>query len=355
MGIRKLLQVAMQVGASDVHLSVGCAPAFRVNGELKFMENYKMLAPEDTFFLIKKIVPETKWELLEKKGELDFAYTGLGLGRFRVNVFRQKGYYSVSIRIIREQIPSLEELNLPPILVEFTKLEKGLILVTGPTGSGKSTTLASMVDRINSTRCCHIVTLEDPIEYLHQHKKSLVHQREIGSDSLSFAAALRASLRQDPDVIMVGEMRDLETVATALTAAETGHLVLATLHTGGAVQTIQRIIDIFSPSQQPQVRGQLADIIQGIVSQQLLRRQDGLGQIAAVEILVATPAIRNLIRENKLHQIPSHLQTGGQYGMQTMDMALNNLYQQGLITWEDVRLKSHDPSNLILFLQKEKN
>lgn len=352
MNLQELLREAVEAGASDVHLSVGCAPVFRINGTLKVKVNFPVLQREDTLSFVKEIVPESQFPHLEKNGELDFAYDINNLGRFRINVFKQRGTFSVVFRYIKNKIPTLEELNLPPVLAEFTKLDKGLVLITGPTGSGKSTTLASMVERINMTRNCHIITLEDPIEYLHQHKKSIINQREIGIDSQSFAAALRAALRQDPDVIMVGEMRDLETIATALIAAETGHLVLATLHTGSAVQTIQRIINVFPPHQQQQIRVQLADTIQGIVSQQLLTCQDGSGRIAAVEVLVATPAIRNLIRENKDHQILSCLQTGTKYGMQTMDMALKTLYEKGIISREEAYRKSSSPISFKLMLDK---
>lgn len=350
MPIDDLLNQAVKFKASDVHLTVGKPPVFRINGDLQPQQSYGILLPDHTEGLVKEILDEEKFKILAHNGELDFAYSVHGLGRFRVNAFYQRGTISMVLRLINSKVPSLEELNLPVALVDLTKKNKGLVLVTGPTGSGKSTTLAAMVDRINSERSCHIITLEDPIEYMHLHKKSIVNQREIGSDSKSFATALRAALRQDPDVILVGEMRDLETIATALTAAETGHLVFATLHTGSAAQTIDRIIDVFPPHQQHQVRVQLAETLQGIISQQLLPRVDRPGRVAAVEVLIATPAVRNLIREGKTHQIYSSIQTGMKYGMQTMDMALKNLYQAGIIEREEVYLRGSDPANLNVML-----
>jgi len=257
------------------------------------------------------------------------------VGRFRVNAFSQRGSIGIVLRLINSCVPTLEQLNLPPIVADFTTKKKGLVLVTGPTGCGKSTTLAAMIDKINTEQTVHILTLEDPIEYIHQHKKSVVNQREIGSDAKSFASALKAALRQDPDVILVGEMRDLETISTAITAAETGHLVFATLHTNNAAQTIDRIVDVFPPYQQQQIRIQLAETLQGIIAQQLLQKADGSGRVAAVEILVSTTAVRNLIREGKTHQIQSMIQTGARFGMQSMEMALKKLVQAGLITHEE--------------------
>ncbi|SMB98623.1 twitching motility protein PilT [Thermanaeromonas toyohensis ToBE] len=329
--LEEILKEAVQRGASDVHLTVGLPPVFRRIGRLEPQKQWPILTASVLEALAKQILGP-RWEEFQNRKELDLAYSLPGLGRFRVNVFYQRGSVGAAIRLVNTIIPTLEELGLPPVVGELADQLHGLVLVTGPTGSGKSTTLAAMIDRINQRRSCHIITLEDPIEYLHQHKKSIVNQREIGSDSPSFASALRAALRQDPDVILVGEMRDLETVATAITAAETGHLVLATLHTSSAVQSIDRIIDVFPPHQQGQIRIQLADTLVGVITQQLLPRADGQGRVVAVEILIATPAVRNLIREGKTHQIISVMQTGGRFGMQTMEMALRNLAARGIIS-----------------------
>ncbi|TDA67728.1 MAG: type IV pilus twitching motility protein PilT [Clostridia bacterium] len=347
MQVDEILQAAAQVQASDVHLTVGLPPVFRVRGELQRQQQWEMLKPPDTLALADQLMRPEQKQRFQEAGELDFAYAIPGAGRFRVNVFRQRGSVAVAMRLINATIPTIEELGLPEVLVEFTRKTKGLVLVTGPTGSGKSTTLAAMIALINQERSCHIITLEDPIEYLHRHNQSIVNQREIGTDSHSFAAALRASLREDPDVVLVGEMRDLETIGTAITAAETGHLVFATLHTASAAQTVDRVIDVFPPHQQQQVRVQLADTIQGIVAQQLLPRLDKPGRVAAIEVLVATPAIRNLIREGKTHQIFSAIQTGGRYGMQTMDMALKQLYQAGKISREEMMTRVTDTSVLM--------
>jgi twitching motility protein PilT len=272
-----------------------------------------------------------------ERGEFDFSYSSPGRGRYRVNAYRQRGSLGMALRIIPHEIPSMQQLGLPPVLSDLARLPRGLILVTGPTGSGKSTTLATMIDQINKERKVHILTLEDPIEYLHSHKRSIVNQREIGSDSRSFTSALRGALREDPDVILVGEMRDLDTISIAITAAETGHLVLSTLHTLGSAKTIDRIIDVFPPHQQQQVRVQLSSVIQAVVSQQLLPKADGKGRVAAHEIMISTPAIRNLIREDKVHQIDTAIQTGGKFRMHTMDSSLVNLYNRGLIS-RDVAL-----------------
>lgn len=328
--LKDILVEAVKSRASDIHMTVGLPPAFRCNGVLRPQLRWLPLNASDTEKLAREILG-VRWDEFVQKKELDLAYSVPGLGRFRVNAFFQRGSVGLAVRLVGEAIRSIEELGLPLVIGELSDKDQGLILVTGPTGSGKTTTLAAMIDRINETRSCHIVTLEDPIEYLHRHKKSIVNQREIGSDSPSFASALRAALRQDPDVILVGEMRDLETVATAITAAETGHLVLATLHTGSAVQSIDRIIDMFPPYQQNQVRSQLADVLIGVITQKLLPRADGKGRVAAAEILVATPAVRNLIREGKTYQIISLMQTGSRYGMQTMEMAIQDLFEKGII------------------------
>ncbi|WP_258359261.1 type IV pilus twitching motility protein PilT [Moorella sulfitireducens (nom. illeg.)] len=330
LAIEAILQAAAAAGASDVHLTTGLPPVFRVHGELRVQRQWEPLDAAMTAALVRPMVGE-KWEAFQKTGEIDLAYSLPGVSRFRVNVFHQRGSIGAAIRLIPRDIPGLETLGLPPVVAELAEKHHGLILVTGPTGSGKSTTLAAMVDKINRERSCHIITLEDPIEYLHQHRRSIVNQREIGSDTKSFASALRAALRQDPDVILVGEMRDQETIATAITAAETGHLVLATLHTSSAVQSVDRIIDVFPPHQQGQIRIQLADTLEGVITQQLLPRADRKGLVAAVEVLIATPAVKNLIREGKTHQIVSIMQTGARYGMQTMDMALRQLLNSGVI------------------------
>jgi twitching motility protein PilT len=336
--IQEILAEAVRKGASDVHLTVGLPPVFRRHGKLEPQGQWSPLTAAVTEALVREILGN-RWEEFKERKELDLAYSVAGLGRFRVNVFYQRGSVGAAIRLVGEVIRSLDELGLPPVVGELADQPHGLVLVTGPTGSGKTTTLAAMIDRINEQRSCHIITLEDPIEYLHQHKKSVVNQREIGSDSLSFVSALRAALRQDPDVILVGEMRDLETVATAITAAETGHLVLATLHTGSAVQSIDRIIDVFPPHQQNQIRIQLADTLAGVITQQLLPRTDGKGRVVAAEILIATPAVRNLIREGKTHQIVSLMQTGSRFGMQTMEMSLRRLGETGIIDMDLCQIK----------------
>jgi twitching motility protein PilT len=300
------------------------------------------LTPEDTETLVKSLLSDEQFQTLKDVGEVDFSYALPGTSRFRVNAYRQRGSYAMALRTIPIHIPSMDELHLPDVMHTLINKRRGLILVTGPTGSGKSTTLAAMINYVNETRKEHIITLEDPIEYLHKHNESMVNQREIGTDSKSFGNSLRASLRQDPDVILVGEMRDLETISTALTAAETGHLVLATLHTIGAPKTIDRIIDVFPPYQQQQIRIQLAGVLEGIVSQQLMAREGAKGRRAAFEVMVATPAIRNLIREGKTHQILSVLQTGGQYGMITMDKSLIALYEEGEISKENLYRYAND-------------
>lgn len=330
MHIEDIVNEGIARKASDVHITAGIPPIFRINGEL-LLYNETRLTPADTEILIRETMGEELFKKLLDKGEVDFSYSSHGTGRFRVNAYTQRGSYGMALRIIPLDIPTMQELGLPAVLGDLARLPRGLILVTGPTGSGKSTTLATMIDQINRERKEHILTLEDPIEYLHRHQKSIVNQREIGSDSQSFANALRGALRQDPDVILVGEMRDLDTISIAITAAETGHLVLSTLHTLGAAKTIDRIIDVFPPHQQQQIRVQLSSVIQAVVSQQLLPKADGKGRVAALEIMVATPAIRNLIREDKIHQIDTVIQTGGKYRMQSMDSSLVDLYKRGMI------------------------
>ncbi|RKD27901.1 twitching motility protein PilT [Caminicella sporogenes DSM 14501] len=331
MDMLDLLKKTVEMNASDLHITVGVPPIIRINGRL---ERYgeKILTPDDTNRLVKQVLTENQFKKLQEKGEVDLSFSSTGLGRFRVNVYKQRGSFGMAIRVVALKIPSIEELGLPPVIKELASKKRGLILVTGPTGSGKSTTLAAMIDYINNNRTCHVLTLEDPIEYLHKHKKSIVNQREIGNDSSSYADALRAALRQDPDVILVGEMRDLETISTAITAAETGHLVMSTLHTIGAAKTVDRIIDVFPPYQQHQIRIQLSTVLEGIISQQLLPKKDGDGRVAALEIMIATTAIRNLIREGKTHQMQTIVQTGLRYGMKTMDSSISELYNRGIIS-----------------------
>lgn len=351
MDIDELLTEAHKRGASDLHITVGIPPSIRVDGRLMHMEGYSKLLPPDTKKLVDSLLNPKQQESFEERGELDFSYSIPAIGRFRCNVFRQRGSSAAVIRLISSTIRNLEELHMPKILEELAFKPRGLVLVTGPTGSGKSTTLAAIIDLINRQEHKHIITLEDPIEYLHSHKKSIVNQREIGLDSQSFAVALRVCLRQDPDIILVGEMRDMETISTAITAAETGHLVFATLHTSGAAQTIDRIIDVFPPHQQQQVRIQMAMAVQGIISQQLLPIIDGPGREVAVELMLGTPAIRNLIREGKTHQINSLIQTGGQQGMITMDSSLRSLYIKGKISYETALEHAVDKDNLVRMLQ----
>jgi len=337
MEIQDLLSMTKKMGASDLHITVGIPPVLRIHGELKRLE-VPPLMPADTERLVYSLFDEdTLKQRFEEHGEVDFAYGKPNLGRYRVNAYRQRGTCAVALRNVATKVPTMESLGLPSaILQKLAKNTRGLVLVTGPTGSGKSTTLATMIDYINQTRRCHILTLEDPIEYLHKHNKSIVNQREIGIDTKDYGIALRAALREDPDVILVGEMRDTETIATAITAAETGHLVLSTLHTLGASQTIDRIIDVFQPEQQEQIRVQLANLLQGVMSQQLLTNVDARGRSIAYEIMLTTSAISNLIREGKSYQINSHIQTSGKLGMQTMDISLMKLYKQGRITLEQV-------------------
>jgi len=334
---------AIRAGASDVHLTVASRPVFRVNGILEKPEDLPVLTTSDTEEFFCSIADAKVREKFERLGEVDFSCSVAEVGRFRCNAFRQRGAVALSIRIVPHFIPSLETLGVPAIVGEMVCDKSGLFLVTGPTGSGKSSTLAAIVDRINSKRSCHIITLEDPIEYLHRHKQAIVNQRELGVDTHSFAAALRAALRQDPDVILVGEMRDLETISVALTAAETGHLILSTLRTADVTQAVERIVDAFPPYQREQVKVQLASVLLGALSQQLVPRADGQGRVAAFEVLVATPAVKNLIKEGKTHQILSAIQTGVRYGMRTMDSSLHELLQKGLISEEEFRARIKAP------------
>jgi len=342
MSIVELLKLAHRNKASDVHITVGVPPVFRINGKLVHIDNIDNLMPDDTKEIAFELLSEKQQKLLQEKGEIDMSYAISGIGRFRVNVYSQRGSYSIAIRPIPLEIPSHKELGLPDVLLELADRKRGLILVTGPTGSGKSTTLATMIDHINENRRCHVLTLEDPIEYLHRHKSSIINQREIGYDTDSYQTALRAALRQDPDVILIGEMRDLETISIAVTAAETGHLVLATLHTIGAVSTVDRVIDVFPADQQQQIRVQLGSVLQGVVSQQLVRRSDGSGRIGAFEIMLCNQAVRNLIREGKSHQLMSSIQTGRKIGMMSMDTSLVELYKTGFITVDEALAHSVD-------------
>lgn len=346
MRITDLLKETVSSNASDLHLTVGAPPIMRVDGKLIRMGS-DILMPKDTESILEDMLSQEKMTQLVSKGEIDFSYSSPGFGRFRVNAYRQRGTYSVALRVVNLDIPSIESLGLPPVLEDLCKKRRGLVLVTGPTGSGKSTTLAAMIDYINTTRNEHIMTLEDPIEYLHKHKKSVVNQREIGHDSDSFATGLRAALRQDPDIILVGEMRDLETISTAITAAETGHLVLSTLHTIGAAKTVDRMVDVFPPHQQQQVRVQLSYVLEGIVSQQLIPKSDLSGRVAAIETMIVNPAIRNLIREGKTHQMQNIILTNARMGMQTMDTSLIKLYRSRQIDRENVIKYSVDRDTIM--------
>lgn len=327
-----LLRYAVQIGASDLHLTASMPPTVRLHGALRPLEEVGHLDNETLRNLVYGILTQSQREQFEAEHELDTSHSIAGVGRFRVNVCLQRATVAVALRPIPNEVPELATLGLPDAVGAFTGLRRGLVLVTGPTGSGKSTTLAAMIDVINRTRPLHVVTVEDPIEFIHEHKRAVVTQREVGSDTASFSEALRRALRQDPDVILVGEMRDLETIATALTAAETGHLVLATLHTQDAPSTIDRVIDVFPPSQQEQVRIQLASALAGVVTQQLVPTTDGAGRCVAAEVLVCTPAVQNLIRGAKTHQIHSLMQTGAQFGMQTMDQCLAQLVRDRRIS-----------------------
>jgi twitching motility protein PilT len=335
----------MRQGASDLHLTAGSAPLIRIRGQLRTLDAPK-LTPQTVREVVYSILTDEQRKRLENDWQIDFAYSLPGAARFRVNAYFQRASIGAAFRLIPSEMPALDTLGLPPVLRELTKKPRGFVLVTGPTGSGKSTTLAAMLDAINDERHEHIMTIEDPIEFLHRHKKCIVNQRELGADAKSFGLALKAALRQDPDVILVGEMRDLETISTALTAAETGHLVFATLHTQDTAQTVDRIVDVFPPEQQQQVRVQLSVALQGIVTQQLLPTADGKGRAVATEVLMPTPAVRNLIREGKTHQIYSALQTGGSHGMQTMDAALADLVRQQKITRELAEARSSTPEEL---------
>ena len=337
-----LLEHTFKTKATDLHATVGSAPMVRINANLTVVDGMPVLTQEDTLSLVEQCVSETKRELLEQNGEVDFSFSRPGMGRFRANIFKQRGSYSLAIRSLPFAIPSFEELGIPESVLQLVKRKSGLVLATGATGSGKSTTLASMIDIINRERRCHIITIEDPIEYLHRHKAGLVNQREVGWDTRSFATALRSALREDPDVILVGEMRDPETIDIALTAAETGHLVFSTLHTLGAAKSVNRILDAFPRDQQTQIQTQLAAVLEGVISQQLLPRGDGMGLVLASEVMLVNSAIRNLIREGKPHQINTVLQTSSGSGMQTMDASLAELCNRKAISYEDALARAQD-------------
>jgi len=347
-----LLKQMIESGASDLHITTGTPPRLRVDGKLLSMD-HPVLSPTDTKSLCYSILTDAQKHRFEEHNELDLSFGIKGLSRFRANIFMQRGAVAGAFRTIPFNIKTFNDLGLPEIVNDLVKRPRGLILVTGPTGSGKSTTLAAMIDRINDERYDHIITVEDPIEYLHAHKKCLINQREVNADTVSFKAALKYVLRQDPDVVLIGEMRDLETIEAALTVSETGHLTLATLHTNSAVQTINRIIDVFPSHQQEQIRVQLSFVLEGILSQQLLPRKSGHGRVMAVEILVPNPAIRNLIREDKVHQIYSQMQTGqAKSGMQTMNQSLVELYTKGLISYEEAMGRSMITEELLTMIQR---
>ena len=333
LSIEEVLRTAKEAGASDVHITVGIPPKMRVNGNLVTM-NYPKMLPADTLEVIIEIMTESQREKFEDRGEYDMSFSIQNLGRYRVNAYKQRGSAAVAFRLVGTVVPSPEQLGVPESVIELSQRKRGLVLVTGPTGSGKSTTLAAVIDKINNTRDAHVITLEDPIEYLHQHKMSMVNQREIGLDSANYANALRAALREDPDVILVGEMRDFETISVAITAAETGHLVLSTLHTIGAASTVDRVIDVFPPHQQQQIRVQLSNVLEAVVSQQLIPTFDGKGRVAAFEVMHSNHAVRNLIREGKSHQLVSVMQTNRKLGMITMDEAIAQLYYDRKINRE---------------------
>jgi twitching motility protein PilT len=334
--IEKFLEEVIKKDASDLHLTAGVPPMIRVDGALKAIEGVRGLTDKDVKNLTYSILDDVQKDILERDKEVDFSFTYGDMARFRANAYHQKGNVGLALRLIPVNIRTLTQLGMPKVVEKFTEFPRGLVLVTGPTGSGKSTTLAAMIDKINNERACHIITVEDPIEYTHTHKKSIIEQREVHYDTRSFAAALRSVLREDPDVVLVGEMRDLETIAAAITIAETGHLVLATLHTNNAAQSVDRMIDVFPPHQQQQIRVQLSNILQGIVSQRLIPSIGG-GRIAAAEILVVTSAVRNIIREQKTHQLEAVIQTGASEGMQSMDRTLASLIKTGRITLDEAK------------------
>ncbi|MDQ5944358.1 MAG: twitching motility protein PilT [Patescibacteria group bacterium] len=336
LSIEPYLEEVIRRDASDIHVQVGLPPMLRVDGALAPIQGEKVLTAEDIDDIIFSLLDDDQKEVYLKDKEIDFSFAYGDLGRFRVNAFHEKGNPAAAFRLIPNKIRTVEDLGLPPIMNKLTEFPRGLVLVTGPTGSGKSTTLAGMLDKVNRERAMHIITIEDPIEYQHHHKKSIVVQREVHFDTKSFASALRSSLREDPDVVLIGEMRDLETISTAITVAETGHLVFATLHTNSAAQSIDRMVDVFPPHQQQQIRIQLASVLQGVVAQRLIPMIGG-GRMAVAEILVVTPAVRNIIREGKTHQLDAVIQTGAEYGMQSMDATLAHHIHEGKISYEEAK------------------
>lgn len=343
--IEELLEVAAENNASDVHITVGVPPKMRVNGNLIDMD-YPTLLPDDAENIIMSIMDKRRKAIFDEKGEVDFSIAIPQIGRYRVNIFKQRGSMAAALRVVGTEIPDPNSLGVPQAVQELHKRKRGLVLVTGPTGSGKSTTLASIINLVNENLASHIITLEDPIEYMHKHKKAMINQREVGLDTLSYNNALRAALREDPDVILVGEMRDFETISIAVTAAETGHLVFSTLHTIGAAATIDRVIDVFPPHQQQQIRVQLSMVLEAVISQQLIPTADGRRRVAAFEVMITNPAIKNLIREGKTYQIQSMIQTNKKIGMQTMDDALYELYRRGEITGEKCVAYAQDVVNM---------
>ncbi len=343
--IEEIMRTAKEAGASDVHITVGIPPKMRVNGNLITM-NYPRMMPADTLSVLLEIMSDPQRERFEERGEFDMSFSIPELGRYRVNAYKQRGSVALALRLVGTKVPSPESLGVPESVINLYERKRGLILVTGPTGSGKSTTLAAIIDKINNNRDAHVITLEDPIEYLHQHKMAMVNQREIGLDSQSYANALRAALREDPDVILVGEMRDFETISVAITAAETGHLVLSTLHTIGAASTVDRVIDVFPPHQQQQIRVQFANVLEAVISQQLIPTLDGRGRVAAFEVMHANHAVRNLIREGKSHQLVSVMQTNRKLGMITMDESITQLFYEGRIEREMAIQFAQDPDGM---------
>ena len=345
--LRTLLEEMIEKDASDLHITAGECPKLRIDGDIVSASFTDPMTPKDTLQIAYSVLTENQKKRFETEDELDFSFGIQNLARFRGNCFKQRGCVGMVIRMIPFQVKTFEELGLPPVVAKMSDRPRGLVLVTGPTGSGKSTTLAALIDKINKERKAHIITVEDPIEFIHRHQSCIVNQREVGTDTKSFASALKYALREDPDVILVGEMRDLETISAALTIAETGHLALATLHTNSAAESINRIIDVFPANQQSQVRAQLAFVLEGVVTQVLLPRAKGRGRAMATEIMVATPAIRSLIRDDKVHQIYSAMQSGKKHGMQTMNDSLYHLYMQREIVMEEALRASPDPNSLL--------
>jgi twitching motility protein PilT len=350
--VDELLEIVVENNASDLHCAVGLPPIMRIDGDLK-QSRYELYTPPILQRMIYDILTDDQIQRFETNLELDCSYQMRQIARFRLNVFRDRGHVAAAFRLIPQKVPTIRDLGLPAVVEDLARRPRGLLLVTGPTGSGKSTTLASIIHQINLERAEHILTVEDPIEYLHSHRKSVINQRELGQDTLSFNAALRSALREDPDVILVGEMRDLETIQLAITCAETGHLVMATLHTNNAAESVDRMIDVFPANEQEQIRVQLSNNLVAIMSQQLLPRAGQPGRVAAIEVMVASSAIRNLIRENKAHQMHTIIQTSADAGMQSMDQALRDLYKQSLVTYEMAMRRSHNPDELEKLIRGE--